>query len=487
MVHANARWSGHPLSAAGIVLTTVSATLFLSLWALDAAGWIPNPYVGLLAFIAIPVLFVLGLLLIPIGAWLERRRARRGLDALPRWPRIDFNDLRARRLALVIVLATLVNVLLIVAAGTRAVNYLDSPAFCGSLCHTPMQPQFVQWQHAPHARIACVDCHVGTERGSFVKAKLEGTRRLAHVITATYPQPIAVSLSAIPAAAFTCKQCHSPALFSGDKLIVVRSYADDETNSENTTTLRMHIGMRSRPSNTGSPASTDNPGVHWHADPDRVIEYAATDASEGTIPWVRVTERDGRTRTFVADGTSVNAPPASPRRMDCLGCHSRPAHTFAPSAERAVDGAIADGQLDRSLPYVHRETVRALTLSHAAAGGPSARSSRDGVGTTQAGAAQAAARQAADDIGQTLRGFYAAKYPALAAGRDDRIERTVRAAQELYRQHVFPAMRVTWGTYVSRLGHTDAPGCFRCHDEGHKAADGSVIRQDCTMCHAMEQ
>ncbi len=170
MVHANARWSGHPLSAAGIVLTTVSATLFLSLWALDAAGWIRNPYVGLLAFIAIPALFVTGLVLIPIGAWLGRRRARRGLEAVPRWPRIDLNDRRARRPALLIVLATVVNVLLIVAAGTEAVNYLDSPAFCGGMCHTPMQPQFVQWQHAPHARIACVDCHVGTELGSFVKA-----------------------------------------------------------------------------------------------------------------------------------------------------------------------------------------------------------------------------------------------------------------------------------------------------------------------------
>jgi hypothetical protein len=460
MVRANARWSGHPLSAAGILLTTVSATLFLTLWALDAAGWIGNPYVGLLAFVAIPAMFVVGLLLIPIGAWLSRRRIRRGLEALPRWPRIDLNDTRARRLALLVLVATVVNVLIIVAAGYQAVSYMDSPAFCGGLCHTPMQPQFVQWQHARHAQIACVDCHVGTELGSFLKAKFEGTRRLAHVITGTYPQPITAGLSAIPAAAFTCKQCHSSASFSADKLIVIRSYADDETNSESTTTLRMHIRMKSA-------GSKDDPGVHWHADPDRVIEYAATDASEGTIPWVRVTERDGRTRTFVADGTSANAPPASPRRMDCLGCHSRPAHPFAPSAERVVDGAIADGRLDRSLPYVRRETVRALTLSHAAATNT--------------------ADDTADKVGQALRGFYAAKYPALTASGDGRIERTVRAAQELYQQHVFPSMRVTWGTYVSQLGHTDAPGCFRCHDEGHKAADGGVIRQDCALCHAIEQ
>jgi hypothetical protein len=47
-------------------------------------------------------------------------------------------------------------------------------------------------------------------------------------------------------------------------------------------------------------------------------------------------------------------------------------------------------------------------------------------------------------------------------------------------------MNVTWGTYPNQLGHVDAPGCFRCHDDEHKAADGSVIRQDCELCHSFE-
>jgi hypothetical protein len=456
MTRGGSRWSAHPVSAAGIALTTVSALLFLSLWALDAAGWIRNPYVGLLAFIAIPAVFILGLALIPTGNWLARRRTRRGLDALPRWPRIDLNDTRVRRLALLVLLATIANVLILAAAGHQAVEYMDSPAFCGSLCHAPMQPQFVQWQQAPHAQIACFDCHVGTEPGGFLKAKLAGTRRLAHMITGTYPRPIVAGPSAIPAPAFTCEQCHSLASFAGDKLVVIRSYADDETNTESTTTLRLHVGI-------GPSTSKDEGRIHWHADPSRRIEYASTDASQTTIPWVRVTERDGRTRTFVAEGTNATAPPTSPRQMDCLDCHSRPAHPFAPSADRVVDRAMADGSLDRSLPYIRRETVRALTTSHAATVG------------------------GADDIAQSLRSFYGGKYPALTANKDARVERTVQTAQDLYRRHVFPSMHVTWGTYVSQLGHTDAPGCFRCHDDGHKAADGGVIRQDCTLCHAIEQ
>ena len=45
-------------------------------------------------------------------------------------------------------------------------------------------------------------------------------------------------------------------------------------------------------------------------------------------------------------------------------------------------------------------------------------------------------------------------------------------------------MKLSWGTYPSDTGHTDTPGCFRCHDEGHVAADGRTISQDCTLCHA---
>jgi hypothetical protein len=332
---------------------------------------------------------------------------------------------------------------------------MDSPAFCGAVCHTPMAPQFVQWQQGPHARVACVGCHIGSEPGGFIKAKLAGTRRLAHMVTGNYPRPIIAGRGTVPAAAFTCEQCHSAASFSGDRTHVIRTFADDEMSTESKTTVHVHVGMGT--SVPGAPGGSDEGHVHWHTSPDRVIEYAATDADENTIPWVRVTERDGGSRVFVVDDAKGGAPPAAPRRMDCLGCHNLPAHPFAASVERVVDAAIADGRLDRSLPFVRRETVRALSAS------------------------------SGDDIERTLREFYRAKYASIAASRGDAIDHTARAARELHQQQVFPAMHVTWGTYVTRIGHTDSPGCFRCHDDSHKSADGRVIRQDCTLCHAIEQ
>jgi hypothetical protein len=143
--------------------------------------------------------------------------------------------------------------------------------------------------------------------------------------------------------------------------------------------------------------------------------------------------------------------------MDCLDCHNRPAHTFSPSPQRAVDGAIAQGRIPRELPFVRRETVAALGESY-----PD----------------RAAALSA---IERRLREFYRARGTADSA----LVDRAVTVARDVWSRNVFPAMNVTWGTYVNQLGHVDGPGCFRCHDDNHKAADGRVIRQDCELCHAM--
>ena len=141
--------------------------------------------------------------------------------------------------------------------------------------------------------------------------------------------------------------------------------------------------------------------------------------------------------------------------MDCMDCHNRPAHTFDPSPERAVDIAIADGILPRTLPFARREAVAALKDEYASGA------------------------EAQRGIDARLRKAFAshASDPALA--------RTVSAVQDIYARNVFPAMKVKWATYPNNIGHTFFNGCFRCHDDNHKASDGSVIKQDCETCHAM--
>jgi hypothetical protein len=71
-------------------------------------------------------------------------------------------------------------------------------------------------------------------------------------------------------------------------------------------------------------------------------------------------------------------------------------------------------------------------------------------------------------------------------GQRAEVDRAVTAAQQLYRRNIFPAMKITWGTYPNNIGHMDFPGCFRCHDDSHKSKDGKVIGQDCALCHEMK-
>lgn len=430
----------HPVAIAGVVLATVSASFFIVAVVGTLAGLFANPYGGLIVFIAVPIGLVLGLLLIPLGMWLERRRERR--DPTHRdWPVLDFRHASVRRVALAILALTVVNLAILMLATHGALRAMESPTFCGQACHVPMQPQYVAWQAGPHARTACVKCHIGEGAAAFVHAKLAGVRQLAHVFTDSYARPTPPGAEMPPGAqAETCRGCHQPDRHADDELRVIRAYADDETSQESATTLQMRVDA-----------------IHRHVEPSRRIEYVTTDATNETIPYVQVTAADGTVREYITPGTTPEAIRAGTRRtMDCVDCHNTVGHPIAATPEQAVDGAIAAGALSRQLPFARREAVRLLTATY------------DSDAT------------AASTIDRELRGFYGSK----GSDIDERqVARTVAALQALYRRHVFPAMKVTFGSYPSQQGHTTATGCFRCHDGGHADKAGAVIGADCESCH----
>jgi nitrate/TMAO reductase-like tetraheme cytochrome c subunit len=436
----------NPVSLAGMVIATTMAVLFLVLCLLEYFGAIENPYIGLLVFIAVPLLFVLGLLLIPVGGWWSARRRRLRPD-LSEWPIIDLRDPYHRTISAAVIALTLVNIVIVSIAANGAVHYMDSSEFCGHVCHTTMQPEYVAYASWPHARVECAKCHVGPGIGALVQAKLAGTRQLFHVISNRVPRPVPPPLQLIRPARDTCEKCHWPEQSHGDKLRVIREYANDAQNTESTTTLQIHVGG-------GGPAPGIGTGIHWHMNLDNQVEFV--EGQDGSIPYVRLTDRRGRVREFVGDGSSPQQFASSPRhRMDCIDCHNRPAHSFFFTPERAVDTAIAQGRIPRELAFVRREAVASV----------------------------AAAYDDADDgmqaIAKRLNDFYASR-----PGTDRRlVDRAVMGTQDVWTRNVFPAMRVKWGTYPNNIGHVDTPGCFRCHDDSHKARDGGVIRQDCELCH----
>jgi len=50
--------------------------------------------------------------------------------------------------------------------------------------------------------------------------------------------------------------------------------------------------------------------------------------------------------------------------------------------------------------------------------------------------------------------------PAFFAKRSQDVEQAARALLAIYNRNVFPELKVTWGTYLNNLGHTEFPGCF---------------------------
>ena len=415
------------LRIAGAVLTTVSAVLFLVVFLADLFGLHTNPYVGVVFFLILPAGFVLGLVLFAIGTW-------------PReWPRIDLNVPAQRTTAVIVLALTIANVVIVSMAAYRGVEYMDSVAFCGQVCHTPMQPEFVAHQTGAHANVKCVECHVGAGAASFVSAKAAGTRRVMAMIRHNYPRPIVPEANQLVKAAETCEQCHSPAQYHGDKIRRVVEYADNEKNAETVTTLKVHVGG-------GDERRGVATGIHWHMNVANEIEYIATDKTRQTIPWVRMKDRNGKIREFVVAGTTAEQlAKGERRRMDCMDCHNRPSHVIAPTPERAVNDAMATGLIPLTLPFIHRESVSALK-----AGNPAA-----------------------------LRDFYRSQ-------PREQVDRAVAAVQAIYQHNVFPTMNVTFGTYPNNIGHIDSPGCFRCHDDDHKAKDGKKIGQDCETCHGID-
>ena len=93
---------------------------------------------------------------------------------------------------------------------------LMSVTFCGRTCHSVMRPEYTAYELSPHARVACVECHIGPGADWFVKSKLDGAWQLVSVAFDLYPRPVPTPLHDLRPARDTCEQCHWPTKFVGD-------------------------------------------------------------------------------------------------------------------------------------------------------------------------------------------------------------------------------------------------------------------------------
>ncbi|MBX7258475.1 MAG: cytochrome C [Candidatus Hydrogenedentes bacterium] len=449
----------------GATVTTISAITIFVLFSLELSGILMSPYLGIITFVVMPAGFIFGLILILLGTlWQHRRDQKLGKEARPTGdvplPKLDFNSPKTRQVAGMVLFLSLANLFIVGATSYQSVVYMDSAEFCGKVCHTVMEPESVAHAASPHGRVECVACHIGPGAPWFVKSKLSGVGQLFAVTFNTYEHPIPTPVENLRPSRDTCEQCHWPAKFTGDRLRVIKKYGDDDANSPTYTALLMHIGG----------GSNQNHGIHsWHIDPRRETTYVSVDRQRQEIALVRVKEPDGSISEFKMQGTEYTPEQLAQgetRIMDCIDCHNRPTHVFDLPGP-AMDKALTQGLIDATLPGIKRVGVEALQ----AAKGEDKAADLDGI---------------SQKLETHFRETFADTYDANA----DRVKKAIDEVQGIYKRNVFPAMDVTWGTYINNIGHTDFPGCFRCHDGNHTTDDGRTISQDCTLCHgvlAMEE
>jgi len=222
--------SQNAISRTGVVIATTTGITLVFAFILLIFGFQPNPYAGIVVLMILPAIFALGLILIPIGIVRDVRKFRR-LGTLPStYPTVDFSHQGVRRTALFVVIMTAINIPIFAFATYQGTVFMESTQFCGQTCHKVMDPEYTAYQRSPHARVACVECHIGPGAPWFVRSKLSGSYQVLAVTFDLYPRPIPTPIHNLRPARETCEQCHWPERFSGDKLVIKTKYGDDEKN-----------------------------------------------------------------------------------------------------------------------------------------------------------------------------------------------------------------------------------------------------------------
>lgn len=446
----------NPLSLVGGGLSSVSFGLILFLIILEILSDESKPYVGVIAFVVLPVFLFIGLFLFFYGAIRERKKRIAGEHKDVIFPVIDMNNQSQRKIVFYFSAGGILLLLFSAFGSFKAYEYTDSNAFCGEICHEVMEPEYRAYQFSPHSRVNCVQCHIGPGADWFVRSKLSGAYQVYATLFNKYPRPIPTPIENLRPAQETCEQCHWPLHFYSEKQVVNDYYESDEKNTRWNLYLLMKVGG-------GFEESGVTSGIHWHMNIKNKVKYYSLDKERQIIPYIEVERYDGtktvyRSTEFNFANLDLNQ--MTSRQMDCIDCHNRPTHIFHPPA-RAVNHVISLGWIDRSLPYIKSLAVEVLEKEY---------SSKS---------------IAKDSIRSSIIEFYKLNYPEVYKQKYSEIEKAISEIEKIYDRNYFPEMKTNWKNHFDNVGHMYYPGCFRCHDGKHVSDDGKVLTKDCNVCHTI--
>lgn len=341
--------------------------------------------------------------------------------------------------------------LVVLVSGAYAWDYTNSPEFCGEVCHT-MPPEFTAYLTSPHARVDCVECHIG--RGFIAERITRKAGDAQHIISLAFRDyEFPIRAEKLRPARETCERCHFPEKFSDDSLQEIKQFASDIDNTPSSLYLTMKTGGGSSRQGLGR-------GIHWHI--ENPVLFLPLDHTEQVIPYVRVIGQDGTVTEYIDVETDVSADSINPdalEEMDCITCHNRITHLVLPPDD-TVDQLLARGEIATTIPEIRRKAVEVYGNVY---------------DTTQMGLNGIAG----------LDGYYREVYPEFYAENQELIEEAIEALQDAYGKSVYPEQKSDWTTHPNNVGHQDSPGCFRCHDGKHLNAAGEAIRLECNLCHSI--
>ena len=342
------------------------------------------------------------------------------------------------------------------AGGIVAWEFSNSNRFCATMCHSVHPEETRAHGTGPHARVNCVECHMGRLSTLHMMALKPTHAKELWGMIAGYERPL--TSSTLRPGRDHCESCHWPEAEHHDSIAIKKRYDTDAKSSETTYRLVLHTGM-------GTIRDSSAKGIHWHiANEFKFISHrpAAADHPLGTGQ-AQPTARSAPTSTRPPTLSEADLKKFEPRRMECFDCHNAVGHPFRNPAD-LVDEAIADGRIDRSLPNAKARAV-ALIEQTTKLVGPH------------------------KEMGPQIEKLIAESAPKgeMKPEMQQKEKQFQAAMKQILVDSTFSHEGLAWESFPNHAGHKDTPGCFRCHDGKHVNEQGEAIRLQCTLCHNLPQ
>jgi nitrate/TMAO reductase-like tetraheme cytochrome c subunit len=448
-----ALWQNY-ITLFGGVIAAASIVSIVLLFLIELSSSVEHSYLGILIYIMLPGMMMFGFGVMLAGIFFEHRRRRKlSPEEIAAYPILDLNGPRRRRMFFTFLGVAFIFIMVSAFGSYRGYEYTESTQFCGELCHV-MIPENTAYKASAHARVKCVECHVGGGADFYLRSKFEGVRQVISLFFASYQRPIPTPVHNLRPAQDICERCHWPEKFFGEQMKIFTHYGFDEKNTMNQSRLLIKTGG-------GSPTVGQGGGIHWHMNVANEVTYIAADEKRQNILWVQFKQSDGTVVEYQRRDSRLTPEliaNAQKRRMDCVDCHNRPAHVYI-SPNQAVDTSISAGKLDVSIPFLKARSVEVLSKPY---------------NSTQ---------EAVHTIARDIPEYYQTTYPDVFNTKSEAIKATVTELQRIYTTYFFPEMKTDWQSHINNIGHMNFQGCFRCHDGRHVSPEGKIIRTECHICH----